>query len=560
MTQTTTATTHARSHKLSTQPTLAVYAPFGSDVELSTFPDGTTTSVSSHPLVRHLCTVADTGVNVFVLFDRANDGTWLVQIPAHGSKDIVLESQGTLDMLSQRTLADFVSFAHRQFPRASLVLTFEGHGAGFLPDLDRLRSSRASAVDGALIEWHLREDGVALAFHGSGPHAGQPFNHKGAPLLPVGNPTMPVGNPTLPVGNPTLPVGNPTLPVGNPTLPVGNPTLPVGNPTLPVGNPTLPVGNPTLPDHMVISTWALGEALRDAGVPKISVIHFNNCFNMSVEVLHTVAPYAEYATGYCNYNFFTAGQAYPGVFRRLAEGDGATAEQVAKWFAEENHLVLSAAGHEPTVAGTVELARMAEIASRVDELSDALLAVLRGASAEQRPIVVGKIQQAIVESQQYDSRSDYVLAAPDELTDLDSLATELLNIDFGPGKIAATADSLRSALAGIKQYGDDGAPWMAPNSEWNFSSKNLAMNIFLPDPLLNGLWDWRSQFYLDVNPDPARPQRQRHVIDFLKETDWVDFLIEYHKDTPLVGLLPAQLPAMPMVHTKTDPRRRRTQA
>jgi hypothetical protein len=344
-------------------------------------------------------------------------------------------------------------------------------------------------------------------------------------------------------------------------MPVGNPTMPVGNPTLPVGNPTMPVGNPTMPtSHMVISTWALGAGLRDAGVPKIQVIHFNNCFNMSVEVLHTVAPYAEYATGYCNYNFFSAGQAYPGVFGRLAEGDGATAEQVAKWFAEENHRVLSEAGHEPTVAGTVELARMAEIAGRVDELSDALLAALRAATPAERPVVVGKIQQAIIAAQQYDSRGDNTLEAPDELTDLDSFAAALLKIDFGPGKIAATADSLRSALAGIKQYGDDGAPWMAPDNEWNFSSKDLAMNIFLPDPLLNGLWDWRSQYYLDVNPDPTRPQRQRHVIDFLKETDWVDFLIEYHKDTPLVGLLPAQIPVTPMVHSKTDPRRRRTQA
>ncbi len=55
-------------------------------------------------------------------------------------------------------------------------------------------------------------------------------------------------------------------------------------------------------------------------MPRLAAIHFDNCFNMSVEVLHTVAPHADYATGYMNYNFFTAGAAYPKVFERLRAG------------------------------------------------------------------------------------------------------------------------------------------------------------------------------------------------------------------------------------------------
>jgi hypothetical protein len=167
---------------------------------------------------------------------------------------------------------------------------------------------------------------------------------------------------------------------------------------------------------------------------------------------------------------------------------------------------------------------------------------------------VEKIKQAIIGAQQYDSRPDYVLETPDELTDLDSFATELLKYDFSPYKVAPAADALRSALSGIKQYGDVGTPWMAPTDLWDFSSKNLAMNIFLPDPLLKGLWDWRSQYYLDVNPDPSKPQVQRSIIDFVKVTDWVDFLIEYHKETPFVGLLPALIPEMPVKHSTFNPR------
>ena len=458
--------------------------------------------------MRNLGAVADTGVNVLALIDRVGEGTWLVHIPAGHSSKMVIESQRKLDMNSHRTLSDFLALAHRQFPDASLVLTFEGHGAGFLPDLDARELEHLRKSGDAHYEWR-DGNGISRLFHTTGPRANEPAEHTGAPILPIGNPTMPIGNPTMPTS------------------------------------------------HMAISTWALGEGMRVSGVPKIAVIHFNNCFNMSVEVLHTVAPYAEYATGYCNYNFFTAGEAYPLVFKRVAAHGKCTAEELAKSFAAENHKVLLEAGHEPTVAGTVALSRMHGIAQKVDALSDALLADLRTAGETERPLVVARIQEAIVASQQYDSRSDYVLAAPDELTDLDSLATELHRV-FATGPVAAAAAELRTALSGIKQYGDAGSPWMNADSEWNFSSMNLAMNVFLPDPLLNGMWDWRSQYYLNVNPDPTKPAVQRHIIDFLKETTWVDFLIEYHKGTPFVGLLPALLPDMPVVHTKVDPRRRAT--
>ena len=38
---------------------------------------------------------------------------------------------------------------------------------------------------------------------------------------------------------------------------------------------------------------------------------------------------------------------------------------------------------------------------------------------------------------------------------------------------------------------------------------------------------------------------QPQVIDFLKTTAWVQFIIEYHKDVPFVGILPAAIPELP---------------
>jgi hypothetical protein len=479
--------------------TLAVFAPFGSDPQLSTYPDGQSSTVADHPLTRNLQKVAAAGANVVALIDRHDDDTWLVQIPAGRPTEISFLSQGKQDMLSPHTLANLAERAHRFAQRGSLILTIEGHGAGFLPGLDLSKLTLANVTDNGAVEWRLG-DGLTRPYKSGGPDSGEPLIEKGSPVLPIGNPTSPT-------------------------------------------------------NHQALPTWAYGDALRSAGragVPRIAVLHFNNCFNMSTEVLHTVAPYADWATGYCNYNFFTAAEAYPAVFEHLAEVGAASSEEVAKWFAASNHAVLSAAGHEPTVAGTVELCRMREIAERLDDLSDALLAALRSSGPE-RPGVVEKIKTAIVRAQQYDSRPDLVLEVPDELTDLDSLATELMAIDFSPYPVGAAAEALRKALCGIKQYGDIDSPWMDPDVTWNFSSKNLAMNIFLPDPALNGLWDWRSQYYLDVNPDPARPLVQPHIIDFVKVTDWVDFLIEYHRDTPFVGLLPALIPDMPLANGKYVP-------
>jgi hypothetical protein len=482
--------------------TLAVYAPFGSDPVLSTFPDGKSSDLASHPIILNLQKVARTGVRVVAMVDLFDRDTYLVEIAPGRPGEINISSRGKQQMDSAQTLTDLLTTAHRLDPEAQMVVTIEGHGAGFMPDLDlRLMTLENETGDGKL-QWRLGavEEGQLVT---------QPLQNDGEPFLKAGAPVLPIVGPTSPTNHPAL------------------------------------------------SNWAMAAAFRaaqEAGAPKFSVIHFNVCFDMSVELLHTVAPYAEFATGYCNYNFFSAGEAYPRVFDRLAAAGSASSEDLAKWFAYENHQVLLEAGHEPTVAGTVELARMHDIVEKVDDLSDALLAALRTASPTERPAIVDKIRQAIVGAQQYDSRPDYVLEAPDELTDLDSFATELLKYDFSPYKVAPAADALRNALSGIKQYGDVGTPWMATGDIWDFSSKNLAMNIFLPDPLLKGLWDWRSQYYLDVNPDPGKPQIQRNIIDFVKITDWVDFLIEYHKEAPFVGLLPATIPEVPLLRSNFNPR------
>lgn len=476
--------------------TLAVFAPFGTDEVLSGYPDGASRDLAQHPLMRALLKVAESGVTVSAAIDLFDDSTYLVDIPAGHPADLQVTERWKQDMTSPITLAGLLQHAHLQAPEAALVLALEGHGAGFLPDLDRSKLSLASITANGTIQWRVSQGATT------------PVNDNGDPVLPFGSPTLPFGSPTLPV------------------------------------------------NHMPLSTWGLGDALKqaqDAGVPKLAAIHFNNCFNMSVEVLHTVAPYADFATGYENYNFFTAGAAYPAVFQKLAAAGSATAQQLAQWFADGNKDILAAKGNHPTVGCVVQLGRLQAIVERIDDLADALLAALRTSTPAQRPTIVQKIRAAIRRAQQFDTNADMDLEAPDELTDIDSLATELMATDFAPFKVQQAAAGLRDALKDIKRYGAVDAPWTAPGERWDFSAKNLAMNIFLPDPLLLGLWDWRSPYYLDVNPDPTLPRVQPHIIDFVKVTDWVDFIVEYHKGQPFKGLLPAAIPEFPVFNARYEP-------
>jgi Clostripain family len=481
--------------KLKGAAVFAVYAPFGTDEVLSRYPNSAQQSVEKQALVLALQSVAAQGVSVSALIDLFDDDSYLVEIPAGQPKAMAVTSVWKQDMGAPQALAGFLRRVHQRFPCSNLVLAIEGHGAGFSPDIDFGRITPQSithASTGQIVRWVQTGNGSRFE-------------------------TEP-----------------------------GSPALPMDAPILPMDAPILP------PTRLPLSTWALGEALRSAiksGVPRPAVIHFNNCFNASVELLHTVAPYADYAAGYANYDFFTAGQAYPKVFAKLAANPGASSLQIAQWFAAENHNILAAKQNHPTVGATVALARMKDVAKAIDKLSDLLIGELTSAN---RPAVVAAIKTAAINSQHFDTEPDFKLGVPDQFMDIASFAVQLQAQPVFVGKpVAAAAAVLQATLAGIKQYGDWDRPWMDEQQIWDFRAKDLGLNIFFPDPDLRGIWDWRSPYYLSGTVDPTKPPAHRHVIDFLadvagKKPRWVDFIIEYHRGTPLKGFLPARAPFFPV--------------
>ena len=100
-------------------------------------------------------------------------------------------------------------------------------------------------------------------------------------------------------------------------------------------------------------------------------------------------------------------------------------------------------------------------------------------------------------------------------------------------------------LGKIKVYGENAKPWIEPTVQWDFTSDQLAMNIYLPDPDLSGTLDWRAPYYFNKQPDalPAQPQ----VVDFLRNTAWVDFILAYLKGVRFAGL---RAPSIPRKATK----------
>lgn len=480
----------------------AVYAPFGDDPVLSQYPGSAPRPVAQHPLVGHLQQVAAEGANVAALIDLADDCTYLVEIPALQPARLHITPAWKLDMSAPCTLAGFLQRAHARFPCDAMLLALEGHGAGYLPSIDGAAVSPLSTNGTSGQQWIVDAGGTRLREEDGG-----------IPVLPVGNPTPPLDSPEA------------------------------------------------LSVRLPLSTWAVGDALRRAraaGVPAPLLIHFNNCFNLSLELMHTVAPHAGYATAYGNYNFFTSGETYPAVFRALRLSGGMSVEQLARSFGEHNHAFLAAKGNHPTLGGVVRLSRMKGIAQAVDVMAGELVKALDPASATWAARR-DTMRQAIALAQQLDADGNFDLEVPDGMTDLGSLAIRLR--DAFPGQaIATAAEALLKRLAGIWLYGDFERPWLDETQVWDFRSMVLGLNILLPDPGLKGLWDWRSPYYLAGRTGTGTPPSIAQQIPFLldrvggKRAPWSQFIVDYHRNIAFDGYQRAVRPVFPVFNAKFEPK------
>ncbi len=484
------------------QLTFAVYAPLG-DPALANFPDDRPKPLHQHRLFTNLCRVAAQNINVVALIDYADQGAFLVEIPAGNGNSPRIVSRWKLLLNSPITLCGFLEYAQSVNPCARLILSLEGHGSGYVPDSAQLAGMKPKLSG----PWNITRNGNATR-----------DGVTGAPQFE--NPdSMPEHFAPLPESWPVLPESWPVLPESWPVLPESWPVLP----------------------GMPMSTYQIGEALSMAtahGVNKLAVVNLDNCYNFTIETTSTIAPYAEYATGYMNYNFFTAGDAYPSVFAELqSQHDAVSHADLARAFAKQNHAVLNSIEGHPTVGSAIDLSRMDDLMQKVDALSLALIAAL--------PAGIKKITEAIHVAGQFDTTTtgkknarDFVLEVPDDLTDLRTFANNLIKQFGSAHTVARRAHELSNALNDVKVYGDRSRPYVNPGVTWDFTD-TLAMSIFLPNPRRQDVWDWRTPFYLASGPNLTRQ------ITFLTQTHWPDFLRKYHADTPFIGVRAPSMPRYP---------------
>jgi len=470
--------------------TLAVFAPL--DKEMSHYPTqrGLLPDINASDVVLRLFEVSKKNVHVAALIDRTENCSWQIDIPPNGPMKVTRLDKVD-NMSDPKHLGNLVYRAMVADTSAQIVLCLEGHGAGYFPDIDANRlteQAMASLNQSGVVRWQLPNE----------------------PITPDGRPILPM--------------------------------------THPVSNVTPAI----VASKQMMSTWGIGDALEyararpDVEKRKIAVIHFNNCFNMAVEVLHTVAPHAHYAVGYMNYNFFSACESYPAVFEALRAMSNPRVSDLAALFAEHNRLTLKPRSADdnnenPTTGAVIALRRMPSIAEAINAFAQQLIDAL--------PKNVQLIQKCIEASQQYDTggdgssspRREWALEVPDQLTDIRHFAKLVSERAKSIPNLVAAAHILYKALEGIKQYGEKGKPWVGGGAYWSFKDTPLAMNIFCPDPSRTGLWDWRAPYYLLGNEPTLL-----NVIPFLASNAWVQFIIEYHRNVPFIKYLPIEIARYPM--------------
>ena len=481
---------------------LAVYAPFGTDKTLSSYPGKQPQPLKEHPLVRHLREVAGLGIHVSALIDRVGENTYLVEIPAGEPENMRITSSWKEDMSSPLALAGFLQRAHECHPKAAIVLSLEGHGAGYLPEIDRTQLTVGNVTAGGKITWTI--------------------SGEDSPILPTGAPVLPTGAPVLPTGSPVLPV-----------------------------------------NHMPLSSWGTGDALRRAqecGVPEGGAAALQQLFQHVGRAAAHGGAVRRVRHRLHELQLLHRRRDLSGRVPAARRPGSHTTRQLAEWFALGNQRFLEAKGNHPTVGASVQLARMKGIADGIDAVARELLHALRAnplgsaaAKGRRRRHPGGHRECAAVRHQQrrrlwarHARRADRHRQPGPDAAGAERVAE----------RRASAASALSQLLADIKRYGSNDAPWLDTSVRWDFKPNekhDLAMNILLPDPQRKGIWDWRSPYYMDINPDPNLPLVQPHVIDFLKETNWVEFIDEYHKGVPFAGLRAATIPDFPIFDAKFVP-------
>ena len=324
--------------------------------------------------------------------------------------------------------------------------------------------------------------------------------------------------------------------------------------------PPLPTNigaNPDLTDHHtppgsplsygVLTPYAFAEALRIGNTSQqpFDVIDVVMCFAASIEEFYELAPFAQVLVGSPNYAFFDP-QSPGRVLDAIIPGQ--TPQAIGQLVVDTYHTLLPAIQH-PRILAAIDSTRLENVKAAWDEVSMALLALLR--DPVQRDATRVRIRDAYRSSIKYDltqcAPHNWEIATPDGLVDLRHFAVQLER------EFAGTAVEPLTQAAQDEIYDSDAntgavyhwaalsdVPWFAPGvAPWTFTGPftdtvdddALGLSIYadlLGQSTPNGtMLSWHAHWYHDDATVADNSQPFQFLKDTLTADGWDEVFQEY---------------------------------
>lgn len=294
------------------------------------------------------------------------------------------------------------------------------------------------------------------------------------------------------------------------------------------GIPALPQGIPSTPGDVAnqggfLSPLDYGRALGEAtngGADPFDLIFFDQCFMGNLDALYEVRNAANIFVASPNYAWLLAAyRAYATQFAPTAN-----AERMANGIINFYQAGLN--DRHPNSIFWIRSQEITDIAGAVNNLGDALTAALNAGADGQ--ILNAALASQFVDSNQCGSQN-MVLGPPDELIGARSFARSLQDQFPSSSPVYAAAETLRQMLVNLKSTARTGAPYIAPDTEWDYQD-----TLTILAPLQRDLTEdvvWRASIYTetlpltaDWSPSPTQTLSITDTFAFVKEGRWDNFI------------------------------------
>lgn len=271
--------------------------------------------------------------------------------------------------------------------------------------------------------------------------------------------------------------------------------------------------DPDFPYSTMLTPHDLALALdvsTNGGSNPYNVLDLVHCFAASIEELYEVAPYATTTVAAPNYAYFDPSMISTALSEmvELLQYDPTVPDASVAYAIQDSYIYEIPSDRHPYILVVVDNSKLSLVKSRWD----ALAATLLGRFAQDPEDTANKLRMAYLHAATnggvYDTTfcgqtPEYVLGAPDALTDITSLSYALVYI-FG-SDVAVEANNVIQAVsqANLSVMKRSGEPWWVPDPvTWSFSTVASGISVFSPFlPMTVGgvpYHAWQSLWYTDT--------------------------------------------------------------